>query len=132
MSKHNWLYWSNGKYLGIGPSAHSYDGGTRQWNTSNLNNYLKNVAQGGGYFEIEKLTENNKFNEYILTSLRTNKGVSERYVKSVFNEKIITHFIKVLHELFVEGFMDKFDNSFVLNKKGIFILDFLVKKFYYN
>ena len=131
-SEHNWLYWSNGKYLGLGPSAHSYDGNSRQWNINNTRKYIDAVACGFEYFTKENLSEADKFNEYILTSLRTSKGVSEEYIKNEFNDKILKHFSETMHIVVNEGYIeDNFDRGHVLNKKGYFILDLIVRKFYY-
>jgi len=131
-SKHNSLYWRNENYLGIGPSAHSYDGETRQWNTPNTLKYVKGIALGTGYFDKEILTENDKFNEYIMKGLRTSVGVSAQYVQDTFNIKIKSHFFKIVNNLVDDGFIDNLDDSYVLRKKGIFILDYLVRRFYYN
>jgi len=132
MSKHNSLYWSNENYLGIGPSAHSYDGDFRQWNTANNTSYINGIKLSEGYFDREILTEVDKFNEYILTGLRTARGVSYDYVENNFNKNIGDHFYKIANKLVDECFIDYIGNSYVLNKKGIFILDLLIKKFYFN
>jgi len=73
-SRHNSSYWEQKKYLGIGPSAHSYNGTTRQFNVSNNHQYLKSMEEGKIPFELEVLTPANKINEYIFTTLRTNRG----------------------------------------------------------
>ena len=131
MSKHNWLYWSNISYLGIGPSAHSYDGETRQWNISDNHDYMKGMQLKEGYFRIERLTEIDKYNEYILTALRTSHGVSLDYVFCTFNKDIYVHFRKIINELGDGDFMNFSNRTYALNKKGFFILDFLIRKFYY-
>jgi len=130
-SKHNTTYWNNGHYLGIGPSAHSYDGETRQWNVSNSNNYIKGIKIGEGYFNSERLTEIDHYNEYILTRLRTSNGVSESYVRDNFNEHIRSYFLKEIVKLVNEDYMKFYEDFYTLKRKGIFILDFLVKKLYY-
>lgn len=73
-SRHNSSYWEQKKYLGIGPSAHSYDGSTRQFNIRNNHLYLKSLQGRKVPFELEVLTSANKINEYIFTTLRTNRG----------------------------------------------------------
>ena len=75
-SRHNSSYWSGKKYLGIGPSAHSYDGASRQWNISNNNVYIDSISKRIISFEKEILTETQKLNEYIMTSLRTIEGLN--------------------------------------------------------
>lgn len=74
-SKHNTSYWQGKKYLGVGPSAHSFNGTERRWNISNNAKYIKGIEEGLDYFEEETLTESNRINETIMTSLRTVKGL---------------------------------------------------------
>jgi len=74
-SKHNSNYWKGVKYLGIGPSAHSYDGDTRQWNIANNTKYIQAIETNVLSAETEVLTETNRLNEYIMTSLRTMWGL---------------------------------------------------------
>lgn len=71
---HNTNYWRGKKYLGLGPSAHSYDGSSRRWNVANNNTYIKSIAEGKLPYEIEHLTAAQRANEYIMTSLRTMWG----------------------------------------------------------
>jgi oxygen-independent coproporphyrinogen-3 oxidase len=73
---HNTSYWQGIPYLGLGPSAHSYNGSSRRWNISNLSEYIAVAEQGGSLFEEEKLTPVQKYNEYVMTSLRTMWGFS--------------------------------------------------------
>ena len=74
-SKHNMNYWNNTHYLGLGPSAHSFNGNTRQWNIKNNIKYCQKIETKDSFFELEKLSYKNIINEYILTSLRTTKGM---------------------------------------------------------
>lgn len=132
-SRHNLLYWNNGKYLGIGPSAHSYDGDSRQWNISNTASYIKYIKENQLFFEKEILSETDHYNEYILTGLRTNTGVSEKYVNENFRESIGFHFRKNLQGFINEAYIkDLGHQNFALEKKGIFILDYIIKRLYYN
>ncbi len=75
-SKHNSSYWRGSHYLGLGPSAHSYNGKTRQWNTSNLQRYSQGVKTGHLAFELETLTASDVHNEYVMTALRTDTGIN--------------------------------------------------------
>jgi len=116
-SKHNSSYWSGKKYLGIGPSAHSFDGETRQWNVANNKTYIDSIAKEIIPAEKEILTETQKLNEYIMTSLRTVEGLDLRKVerlelgvrsrKFIDNGKIIleNNFLKLTREgkLFADG-----------------------------
>jgi oxygen-independent coproporphyrinogen-3 oxidase len=81
-SRHNSSYWSGKKYLGIGPSAHSFDGETRQWNVANNKNYIDSIEKEIIPAENEVLTATQKLNEYIMTSLRTMEGLDLRKVRS--------------------------------------------------
>jgi len=81
-SKHNSSYWSCKKYLGIGPSAHSFDGASRQWNIANNKLYIESTADGMLREEKERLTDVQKLNEYIMTSLRTIEGLDLKKVGS--------------------------------------------------
>ena len=74
-SRHNSNYWKGVKYLGIGPSAHSFNGDTRQWNIANNAKYIKSLLENTIPAEVEVLTETNRLNEYIMTSLRTVWGM---------------------------------------------------------
>ena len=85
-SKHNTSYWRGEKYLGIGPSAHSFDGKTRQWNVSNIQQYLKTLSKGVIPFEKEILSEVQRLNEYIMTSLRTMWGCNLNKIQNDFGE----------------------------------------------
>jgi oxygen-independent coproporphyrinogen-3 oxidase len=79
--------------LGIGPSAHSFDGTNRRWNVANNQTYAKNIKVGKAYWEEEVLTEEDRFNEYLMTGLRKAEGISLDYLESNFNQKFIQHLI---------------------------------------
>ncbi len=100
-SKNNSSYWLRKKYIGIGPSAHSFDGVSRSWNVSNNNLYTKAIENNKKYYESEKLTKTDKYNEYIMTGLRTMWGVSLDFLKENFGENYKKYFIdkskKFLH-----------------------------------
>lgn len=95
-SKHNSSYWLKEKYLGLGPSAHSYNGALRQWNVSNNAVYIReinNLEKGSTdlLFENERLTINQRYNEYLLTSLRTIWGSDLKYIREQFGEDFFVH-----------------------------------------
>lgn len=81
-SRHNSSYWQGKKYLGLGPSAHSFNGTSRQWNISNNATYIESLAKDKIAFEKEILTPAQQMNEYIMTSLRTVEGLDLRRVQS--------------------------------------------------
>ncbi len=85
-SKHNSSYWQRKSYLGLGPSAHSFNGISRQWNVANNALYIRSLFKNVLPFEIETLTTDQRHNEYIMTSLRTLEGVSLQKVTNEFGE----------------------------------------------
>lgn len=86
-SRHNSSYWQGKPYLGLGPSAHSFNGKSRQWNVANNTVYLSAIANGNIPFEEELLTEKQRLNEYIMTSLRTIEGLSLKKVREQWGEE---------------------------------------------
>lgn len=86
-SKHNSSYWQGKHYLGLGPSAHSFNGISRQWNIANNALYLKSIEENTIPFEIEILTQAQQLNEYIMTALRTIEGISLNHIQEKFGEK---------------------------------------------
>jgi len=93
-SKHNTSYWKGVNYYGFGPSAHSFDGKSRSWNIANNSKYIKAIQQKELPSESEILSINNRFNEYVMTGLRTIWGVDLDKVKSDFGEKCYQYLIK--------------------------------------
>src|SRR5436190_2536648 len=90
ISRHNSAYWRRKNYLGIGPSAHSFDGASRQWNISNNNIYIDSIAKGLIPCEREILTPTQKLNEYIMTSLRTMEGLDLNQVEVAIRQELLT------------------------------------------
>lgn len=126
-SKHNSAYWQNKKYLGIGPSAHSFDGNSRQWNIKSLNKYIESINSEKKYFSQEFLTENQKYNEFILTHLRTNKGLTINYLKLCFNKNIQNHFLSSVNKYLDNGKI-KINNkgNYLITEKDWFISDGII------
>ena len=122
-SKHNTSYWQRKKYLGIGPSAHSFNGISRQWNISNNQAYIRSLNENIIPFEIEELSESNKFNEYILTSLRTMWGIEILFVEKEFGQIKKEELLKKIQKFINDGMITSSDNNFVLTKEGKFFAD---------
>ena len=123
-SKHNSNYWKGEHYLGLGPSAHSFDGTSRQWNVSNNNLYIKRLEEKSeAYFEKEILTETEQFNEYILTSLRTIWGIDLNYLKINFNSDFVTNFLNQIQEYIKRETVVVKDNTYTLTEKGKLLAD---------
>lgn len=79
-SRHNSRYWTRTPYLGIGAAAHSFDGQHRRWNVSDIRKYIDGVTKGTNYFECETLTASDVNNEYVMTALRTAKGIDKKII----------------------------------------------------
>lgn len=95
---HNSNYWRQKSYIGIGPSAHSYNLTSRQWNVRNNQLYIKAINLNQNFFETEVLTAENRFNEYILTRLRTIWGCSLTEIEMEFGSKINSHCLKIINK----------------------------------
>lgn len=114
-SRHNSSYWSGAHYLGLGPSAHSYNGISRQWNIANNQRYIDSISKGMVPFEIEELTETQKMNEYIMTALRTMAGINT----DLTGEELLAkskHFLDA-------GLMKRKNNFLILTKEGKLLAD---------
>lgn len=127
-SKHNTSYWLGEKYLGIGPSAHSFNGIERSWNVSNNPKYIKALQENLIPSETEILTANNLFNEYIMTGLRTIWGVSFQKIEQEFGAKCLQQLQKNAEPFIEKGLLEIQINSFSSNtlittKKGKFLAD---------
>ena len=117
-SKHNTIYWKGEKYLGLGPSAHSFDGISRQWNVASVKDYCEHY-----FFEREELTLDNRYNEYIMTSLRTMWGVDVDYIKSNFGDEYVEKFKKQAKKYILSGKIFQKDEKYVLNDNGMLFAD---------
>jgi len=126
-SKHNSSYWKNEKYLGMGPSAHSYNLTSRQWNISSLPKYITIITQGEIPCEIENLTKNDMYNDYILTSLRTMWGVDINKVENDFGKLYFDFLMKSSAPFLESNHLKKLDTKICLTEKGIFISDHIFR-----
>ena len=123
-SNHNSNYWKGIDYIGFGPSAHSFDGVSRQWNISNNSLYIKNVNDTNeSYFEKELLSEVDQFNEYILTSLRTIWGIDAEVLKNKFSSEIIDSFNRNINTYISKGMVTFTNNQYVLTSNGKLFAD---------
>lgn len=122
-SKNNSSYWLGKKYIGIGPSAHSYDGKNRGWNVSNNSLYIKSIQENKLPIEIETLTKTDRYNEYIMTGLRTIWGVSLERVEQEFGKTYLDYLNRQAAK-FIEDHLLFVDNNILLTtKKGKFLSD---------
>ena len=123
-SNHNSNYWKGIEYIGFGPSAHSFDGVSRQWNISNNSLYIKNVTdKNETYFEKEILSESDQFNEYILTSLRTIWGIDVLVLNTKFNSEILNSFNEKIKTYISSDMIIFNNNKYVLTSNGKLFAD---------
>ncbi|MBR5781297.1 MAG: radical SAM family heme chaperone HemW [Bacteroidales bacterium] len=122
-SQHNSIYWRDEKYLGLGPSAHSYDGNSRQWNISNLTKYIQLIGNSEDYFDKEILSRDDKFNEYIMTSLRTSWGCDIEKIERDYGKSYAHHFLKNIKKHLDNGEMLKENNTYFLSEEGKLFAD---------
>ncbi|MBN9350134.1 MAG: radical SAM family heme chaperone HemW [Chitinophagaceae bacterium] len=121
-SKHNSSYWQQKPYLGIGPSAHSFDGNHRYWNMANNPLYMKAMEDETPIFQMETLTETMRLNEYIMTSLRTVEGMDFDYVTKKFSPEFNFTIREKLNKLSANWFSERKDKV-VLSEEGILFTD---------
>ncbi|WP_279136642.1 radical SAM family heme chaperone HemW [Parabacteroides johnsonii] len=122
-SQHNSSYWTGKKYIGIGPSAHSYDGESRQWNISSLPHYLEGIRTGIPNIEIEKLDINTKYNDFIITGLRTMWGIRTANIREQFGEEKQAYLERQAATYLHQGLLIYENDTLTLSKEGIFISD---------
>jgi oxygen-independent coproporphyrinogen-3 oxidase len=122
-SKHNLSYWSGKKYLGLGPSAHSFNGSSRQWNVSNISEYIQASGQQEISAEIENLSESQLYNEYILTSLRTMWGTDLALIENRFGQKFSTHFLSLIEKFLKNKKVVFKDGNYCLTDEGKLFAD---------
>jgi oxygen-independent coproporphyrinogen-3 oxidase len=128
-SIHNSNYWKQVNYLGLGPSAHSFNGYSRQWNIRDLKGYIKSVNAGKSFFEREELNEKTRFNEYIMTSLRTMWGIDLEYVERMFEKEGYDYVVNLAGKFKKYGLMKPEKNSLVLTNQGKLISDNIISEF---
>lgn len=122
-SKHNSSYWKGEKYLGIGPSAHSFNGFSRQWNVANNKRYINAINTNEPYFELEELTNFNRVNEHLLIGLRTIWGCELNFVKANLDIKNYQTFLKELEQQKQLNLICQKENKFYLTAKGKLFAD---------
>jgi oxygen-independent coproporphyrinogen-3 oxidase len=130
-SRHNTSYWQRKKYLGVGPSAHSFDNISRQWNVSNNQEYIRSLEKNIVPFEKEELTIENKINEYILTSLRTMWGLNKFFFENEFGKSKMELVLGKLEKFKLDELVFFKDGNFILTKKGKFFADRITAELFF-
>jgi len=93
-SRHNTSYWKQQPYIGVGPSAHSYDGVSRQWNISSMTKYAKAITDQTIFFEREELSLNDRYNDFVMVSLRTSDGLDIELLEETFGSELKSYCLK--------------------------------------
>ncbi|HAR39548.1 MAG TPA: coproporphyrinogen III oxidase [Porphyromonadaceae bacterium] len=122
-SRHNSAYWQNKKYVGLGPAAHSYDGDNRSLNVASLNRYIKGIESGIPDRSYEQLSLNEKYNEYILTGLRTMWGINLKELKNRFGEQFFQSCMENAQKYLDQKLLTREEDTLKLTRDGIFISD---------
>ena len=122
-SKHNTSYWLGKTYMGVGPSAHSFDGTKRSWNVSNNSKYIKALEVDKLPFESEVLSVENRFNEYIMTGLRTIWGISLGKIEADYGVKIKDHLLQNSKKFISSNTLVIEDNHLKITTSGKFLSD---------
>ncbi|HEX7494159.1 MAG TPA: radical SAM family heme chaperone HemW [Bacteroidales bacterium] len=128
-SVHNSNYWKQINYLGLGPSAHSFNGYSRQWNIRDLKSYVKSLDTGKSFFEREELDIKTRFNEYILTSLRTMWGIDLDYIEKMFEKEGYDYVVNLAGKFKEYGLMRQDKKTLVLTNQGKMISDNIIAEF---
>jgi oxygen-independent coproporphyrinogen-3 oxidase len=131
-SKHNSNYWEGVSYLGIGPSAHSFNGESRQWNISNNAKYIDQIQNGKIPSEMEVLTKENRINEYIMTSLRTSKGMDLNKIKDQFGSDYANEIKNNLEPLAEKNWILMNEQIITLTSGGKLFADHIASELFIN
>lgn len=130
-SKHNKAYWENSPYLGIGPSAHSYNQVSRQWNCANLEKYISAINNNEIPSEKELLSDDQKYNEFVMMGFRTNRGNAVKMIEDLFGEKYAFCFRKVLKKYEDTNMLDVSEDIVRLSDEGKLFADSVIADFFY-
>ena len=122
-SKNNTAYWQGESFIGIGPGAHSFDGNARSWNLANNVKYIKTLQEGSRPFSQEVLTISDRYNEYMMTGLRTMWGVSLVKVANDFGPEYSAYLTKQAQPLLDDGLLKAIDHTLHVTAKGKFLSD---------
>lgn len=125
-SRHNTSYWKGIPYMGCGPSAHSFNRHSREWNEASLTRYLEGMEAGIRPFESEELNTDTRYNEYIMTALRTCEGISIPRITSSFGEKRKDYCLQAAIPHLKEQRLEQVGHHLRLTRKGIFLSDSLI------
>ncbi len=127
-SRHNSSYWNDTPYIGCGAAAHSYNGTEREWNIADIKEYIKGIESGNRKFEIEHLSEEERYNDTILTRLRTAEGLPLEWMRDKFSEKLNSYMLRTIEKEIALGNLQENNGQVSLTEKGIFISDAVIRE----
>lgn len=130
-SRHNSSYWNDTPYIGCGAAAHSYNGKSREWNIADIKAYIESMDSGKRNFEVEYLTEEERYNDTILTRLRTADGIPLKWIKEKFNERLNAYLLRAAKKEIALGNLKEKEGHLSLTEKGIFISDAVIRELIY-
>ena len=125
-SRHNSAYWHEVPYLGCGPGAHSFDGDSREWNVSSLPKYIEALEQGQRNYEQETLYKDTRYNEFIMTRLRTCEGFSLNDLQQRFGQAYHDYCLHLATPYMRQGLLLQKENTLRLSREGIFVSDDII------
>lgn len=129
-SKHNSNYWKGTPYLGLGPSAHSFNANSRQWNIAHNQLYIHSLMENKVPFEIENLEVVTQYNEYVMISLRLLEGISLTEIESRFGEAYLQHTLVIANELLAMDKIEKTSKGYAIVKNARFLADGIASDFF--
>ena len=127
-SRHNSSYWNDTPYIGCGAAAHSYNGTEREWNIADIKEYIKGIESVNRKFEIEHLSEEERYNDTILTRLRTAEGLPLEWMRDKFSEKLNSYMLRTIEKEIALGNLQENNRQVSLTEKGIFISDAVIRE----
>ena len=130
-SQHNSNYWNGIPYLGLGPSAHSFNKISRQWNIANNALYIKSIEENKVPFEIESLSLATRYNEYMMTSLRCIEGFNNQYIETTFGKDFLEHTLTILDSMLKKELLTPTLNGYAIRKKAKFFADGIASDFFW-
>jgi oxygen-independent coproporphyrinogen-3 oxidase len=131
-SRHNSNYWDGVNYLGIGPSAHSFNGESRQWNISNNSKYIDGIGLKKVPAETEFLSNENKINEYIMTSLRTSKGMNLQLITLKFGSDYANEIYNSLEPFIEKEWVTINEQIVTLTREGKLFADHIASELFFS
>jgi oxygen-independent coproporphyrinogen-3 oxidase len=125
-SRHNSAYWEGIPYLGCGAAAHSFDGSSRQWNVADIKQYLQGIAEGKPVFEREVLDLTTRYNEFVMTGLRTANGIELAKLRERYGEKFYRYLLEMAKPHIDKKFLLITENRLHFTESGLFISDSII------